>query len=160
MATNTTTVKLTLKITSLVLKLLVNILFYVVVVILTINFSKMAYDFTYQLYGPVSVDQAPGTDIIIEIQKGDSTMDVAKKLELKMAIKNKYAFYLKTKLEKSVIMPGTYAINTSMTYKEILAVITDLSASLNSDGKASDEDTNTDEGATVTPGADAAAVAE
>lgn len=154
MATNTTRVKLTIKITGLVLRLLANIFFYILVVILIINISRMAYDFTYQLYGPVSMDVAPGTDIIIEIQKGDSTMDVASKLEVKAAIMNKYAFYLRTKLEKSTIMPGTYAINTAMTYKEILAVITDYSASLVKDGEAdgtgkdvgagADVDTNSD----------------
>ncbi len=143
MAANNTTMKLTIKIASLILKLLVNIFFYILVVILIINFSRMAYDFTYQLYGPVGVDPAPGTDIIIEIQKGDSTMDVASKLEVKMAIKSKYAFYLKTKLEKSVIMPGTYAINTSMNYKEILAVITDYSASLVQEEETSDTGTDT-----------------
>jgi UPF0755 protein len=56
-------------------------------------------------------------------------MAVANKLEINLVIKNKYAFYLKTKLQNSVLMPGTYTINNSMTYGEILAVITDYSKS-------------------------------
>lgn len=142
MATNSTTIKLTLKIASFVLKLLVNLFFYIIIVILTINVSKMALDFTYQLYGPVTMEAAPGTEVMFEIQKGDSTMDVASKLENRLLIKNKYAFYLKNKLEKSVIMPGSYTLNTSMTYDDIITLITDNSASV--DGEETDSGTDTD----------------
>jgi UPF0755 protein len=90
----------------------------------------MAFEFTYQLYGPDTVDEAPGREIIFQIKKGESTMDIASKLELNLAIENKYSFYLKTKLQELTIMPGTYIINSSMTYKEILAIITDYSASI------------------------------
>lgn len=130
MARNSTTAKLTLRITSFVLRLLMNIIFYIVVVILIINVSKAAFDFTYQLYGPVTVDPAPGKEIMLQIKQGESSMDVASKLELNRAIENKYAFYLKTKLQNEVIMPGTYSINSSMTYEEILEIITDYKASI------------------------------
>ncbi|MDF2945287.1 MAG: hypothetical protein K0S01_4145, partial [Herbinix sp.] len=86
MATKSTSVKLTLKITSFILRLLMNIIFYVLVVILIINVSKKAYEFTYQLYGPDTVDAAPGRDIILQIKQGESSMDVASKLELNQAI--------------------------------------------------------------------------
>lgn len=130
MATKSTAAKLTLKITSFILRLLLNIMFYIVVVVLIINVSKKAYEFTYQLYGPATVDEAPGREIIFEISKGDSSMDIASKLELNRAIENKYSFYFKIKLSEYVIMPGTYKINSSMTYDEILTIITDYSASL------------------------------
>jgi len=55
-------------------------------------------------------------------------MNVASKLELNKIIVNKYSFYVKAKLLKHTIMPGTYALNTSMTYNEIFAVITEPSA--------------------------------
>jgi len=144
MATKSTSVKLTLKITSFILRLLMNIVFYVLVVILIINFSKQAYAFTYQLYGPDTYDIAPGRDIILQINKGESSMDIASKLQLNHAIENKYSFYLKTKLQNLTIMPGTYEINSAMTYSEILAIITDYSASI-----VKDEDTETDSGTPV-----------
>lgn len=145
MAANSTTVKLTMKVASFVLRLLLNIMFYILIVILTINVSKAAFDFTYQLYGPVSVEKAPGTNIIFQVNKGDSTMDVASKLELNLVIKNKYAFYLKTKLKHSVIMPGTYKLNSSMTYDQVLSVVTDYSQSLIQDEAAQpDADTDND----------------
>jgi UPF0755 protein len=67
-------------------------------------------------------------------------MDIATKLELNQAIKNKYSFYLKTKLQEYVIMPGTYIINSSMTYEEILAVVTDYSKSIVKDEEAEGTD--------------------
>jgi UPF0755 protein len=142
MATNTTSTKLTLKVASFILRLLLNALFYIIVIIFTVNCSRAAFDFTYQLYGPVIAEAHPGTDVYFEIVHGEKTMDIASKLELKMLIKNKYSFYLKTKLEKSNIIPGTYALNTSMTYDEILAKITDYSASIKPDQKAKNTDMN------------------
>jgi len=43
---------------------------------------------------------------------------------------NKTTFYLKVQLFEYKIMQGTFLLNTSMTYDEILDVITDLSNAL------------------------------
>ncbi len=130
MATKSTAMKLTLKITSFIVRLLLNIIFYILVVFLIINFSKSAYAFAYQVYGPVTLDEAPGREVVFQIKKGDSKMDIATRLETYRVIENKYPFYLKTKLTEYVIMPGTYVINSAMTYDDILAVITDYSQSI------------------------------
>ena len=139
MANNSAAFKLTLKVTSFIARLLLNIIFYILVVILIFNFSKTAFDFTYQLYGPVTVDrQGEGRQVSFQIAKGESTMDIAGKLEHNRVITNQYSFYLMIKLENSVIMPGTYELSTDMTYKEIIAVITDYSNSIT---KEEDEST-------------------
>lgn len=130
MAAKSESVKFTLKITSIILHSLLNVIFYILVAILIIYCSKQVYSFTYQLYGPVTMEKEPGREIIIQIKKGDSTMDVASKLELKRAIVNKYSFYFKVKLQDKIIMPGTYVIKSSMTYADILNIITDASASI------------------------------
>jgi UPF0755 protein len=168
MATKSTTVKLTLKITSFIMRLLLNIIFYILVVLLIVNVSKQVYTFTYQLYGPDAVDEAPGREIIFQINKGESSMDIASKLELNRAIENKYSFYLKTKIQALVIMPGTYIINSDMTYDEILTVITDYSASIvkeetdnGTDTKSDTEsDTDTDSGTNADTNADTDADAD
>ncbi len=129
MAMKTTSGKLTFKVLNFVFKIILNVAFYVFIAFMIINVSKLVYDFTYQLYGPVTVDAKPGTDITLKIDKGDATMDVANKLENNVAIVNKYAFYVKAKLQDAVIMPGTYEINNSMTYDEILKKITDFANS-------------------------------
>jgi len=144
MATKSTAVKLTLKITSFIVRLLLNIVFYVLVVILIVNISKKAFEFTYEIYGPVTVDTAPGRDIIFQITKGESRMDIASKLEVNRAVKSKYSFFLKTKLQEYVIMPGTYVINSSMTYDEILTVITDYTKSIVKEEDITKSDTGSD----------------
>ncbi|MDF2542147.1 MAG: hypothetical protein K0S47_1865 [Herbinix sp.] len=130
MAAKSTTLKLILKITSFTLRLLLNIIFYILIVILIVNVSKKAFEFTYQLYGPVTVDEEPGRELPFQVKKGESTMDIANKLKLNKLIVNQYSFYLKAKLQKQVIMPGTYVLNSSMTYNEIFTIITDYSASI------------------------------
>jgi len=136
MASSSTAFKVTFKITSFILRLLLNIIFFIFVIMLVIYGSRAAFNFTYQLYGPVTVDEQPGRTVYIEIKKGESTMEVARKLELYRVITNKYSFYLKTKLQSEVIMPGKYEVNSSMTYDDILDVITDYSKSLVQTDKA------------------------
>lgn len=136
MTNKSTSIKLTLKITSFIMRMLLNIMFYIVVIMLVINVSKMAFDFTYQLYGSGTMDPVgSGKEIIFQINKGESTMDVASKLEVTHVIKDKYSFYLKVKLGEYVIMPGTYEISSDMNYDEILSVITDYSASIIKDNE-------------------------
>ena len=152
MSDKSTSVKVTLKVSSVILRMLLNIVFYSLVVIAVIYVSKQAFNFTYQLYGPVTVDEAPGRVIRIQIKKGDSTMDVATKLELNRAIVNKYSFLFKTKLQGLSIMAGSYEINSSMTYDEILDIITDYSKSYiqeevteSDENKETGENTDTDQ---------------
>lgn len=142
MASSSTSIRLTLKISSFILRLLLNIIFYLLVIVLVIYGSKTAYNFTYQLYGPVSLDEEPGRTIPIKINKGESTLDIAGKLEVNRVIVDKYSFYFKAKLQSKVIMPGTYRVNSSMTYDEILDVITDYSKSEVQDEQIDTEKTN------------------
>lgn len=130
MSTKTANVKIALKIASFILRLTLNTLFYVLVIYLVVQLSTEAYSFSYQIFGNVAVDEAPGREREIQIRKGESTMSVANKLEVTHMVKNKYAFYLKVKLKEVSIMPGTYLLNSSMTYDEILDVITDQANSL------------------------------
>ncbi|NLL72282.1 MAG: endolytic transglycosylase MltG [Clostridiales bacterium] len=130
MASSSTSVKVTLKISSFILRLLLNIAFILAVVLVVVYGSRKAFNFTYQLYGPVTVDREPGRDVFVKINKGESSMDVAKKLELYRVIVDKNSFYFKTKLQDKVIMPGTYKVNSSMTYTQVLDIITDYSKSM------------------------------
>lgn len=142
MSHKSTSIKMTLKVSSYILRFLLNAVFYIAVVIAVIYVSKAAYDFTYQLYGPVVVDASAEEGIYIKINKGDSTMNVAAKLELNRVIVNKYSFFLKTKLSDQSILAGTYELKASMTYKEILGVITDYKNSIiqDEDSKGSQEE--------------------
>ncbi|WP_033166607.1 endolytic transglycosylase MltG [Clostridium sp. KNHs205] len=124
MAAKSTTSRVALKVISTILKILLNVLFYSIVIILLIKVSGMAHDFGYQVFGKVTASESPGRDTTIQIKKGESTMNIAGKLELYGVIVNKYSFFLKAKLKKYNLMPGTYELNTSMTYDEIFDILT------------------------------------
>lgn len=112
---------------SIVIQILLNILFYVVLVMLVIKVSTATYGFAYQIFGNVTVSEAPGELVTIEISEGESTKSIAKKLETNGLVVNKDSFYVRAKLTtgaKKPILPGTYTLNSSMTYDEILAVLT------------------------------------
>ena len=76
-------------------------------------------------------DEPSGRDVKIQILKGESTMNVATKLETNKLIPDRYSFFLKVQIgnigstkKKYEIMGGTYVLNTSMNYDEILSMIT------------------------------------
>jgi UPF0755 protein len=147
MTSRPTTAQLVLKVTSFIIRTLLNILFYLAVIYLITTVSKEVYNFCYQIFGQVTMDQEPGRDVEIQVKKGESSMNVASKLETNKIIVNKYSFYVKTKLMKHTIMPGTYNLNTSMTYDEIFALIT-VPSTEESDGEA---DEGTDSTTTQNP---------
>ncbi|MBQ6106056.1 MAG: endolytic transglycosylase MltG [Lachnospiraceae bacterium] len=106
-------------------RLLLDILFYTVVVISTIKLSQYGYNFCYQLFGSVAVDKEDeGHEIEFLIQTGDSTKDVASKLKREGVIVDRYSFYFKSVLSKSNIQPGTYTLRSDMDYNTILKIIT------------------------------------
>lgn len=131
---------LALNFTSFMLQMFVTVLFYVIVILIVSNLSSSAYDFCYEIYGTVTVDKAPGRDVTIQIEEGESTKNVAKKLELNRVIVNDTTFYIRTKLSEKTIFPGTYILNTSMSYEEILDVIADYETAM--ENKEQNEENN------------------
>ena len=76
------------------------------------------------------MDAEPGINAEITIKDGASTMEVASALEMNRLIPNRYSFYLKVQLMGHKILAGTYILNTSMTYDEILDQITNYANSI------------------------------
>ena len=114
------------------------VIFYAVVVYGIRKAANYSYDFSYQLFGNVSVEAAPGRDVKVTILKGESSMNIASKLEDAKLVTDKYSFYVKLKMKDYEIMPGTFVLNTSMTYNDILEVITDYSKSIDAETTVED----------------------
>ncbi|MBR4341714.1 MAG: endolytic transglycosylase MltG [Lachnospiraceae bacterium] len=121
------------------LQICLNIFIYAVIIFFVVKAVHYTYDFAYRIFGDVSVEVEPGRDVKILILKGESTMNVATKLETNKLIPDRYSFFLKVQIgnfgsdenkKKYEIMGGTYVLNTSMNYDEILAVITDAKNSI------------------------------
>ena len=122
--------KAALDILGYVLGAILNLVFYAVVAFGIYYVASNVYEFSYQIFGDRVVEEAPGRDVEIHIAEGESTMDVAEKLYMNKLVVNKTTFYLKVQLFEYKIMQGTFLLNTSMTYDEVLDVITDLSNAL------------------------------
>lgn len=113
-----------LKVARTTLHLLVNVLLYLIIIYIVINAGKVIYDTSYQIFGNTGVTEGEGRDVFVRVEQGESTMNVANKLEQNKVIDNKYSFYIHAKVKKYPIMPGTFALNTSMDYDDIFEVIT------------------------------------
>lgn len=122
--------KAVIDVAGFILHLLLNVIFYAVVIFAIYKAGITAKEFCYQVFGTTTMDAAPGINAEIEIGEGASTMEVAAALEMNRLIPNRYSFYLKVKLMDYEILAGTYILNTSMTYDEILNQITDYSNSI------------------------------
>ncbi len=122
--------KLAMRLTGAITRFIVNIIFYILVVAVVYKGATFLYHFSYEVFGSVARTEEPGTNVPVQIYRGETTMNIATKLETSLVIVDKYSFYFKTMLKNYAIMPGTYILNTSMDYNEILAVITDASNSI------------------------------
>ncbi len=106
------------------LHLLINLVFYLIIIYIVINAGKIIYDTSYEIFGNTGVTEGEGIDVYVKIEQGESTMNIANKLKQNKVIDNPYSFYIHAKLKEYPIMPGTFTLNTSMNYDEIFDVIT------------------------------------
>ena len=113
----------------LLFQIMWNVLFYMLVIFILVRFSTMAYELSYQVFGNITVQEAPGINKVVDIDEGTSSLEIADMLEKKGIIVNKYSFFIRTKItisRKHPIMPGTYTLNTSMPYETIIDILTGM----------------------------------
>jgi len=127
-----------LRMTGGFLGICLNIVIYAVIIFFLVKAIDKTYDFAYRIFGSVHMEEE-GRDVKIQILKGESTMNVAAKLETNKLIPDRYSFFLKVQIgnmgskegkKKYEIKGGTYILNTSMDYDEILSFITDVDKSI------------------------------
>ncbi len=122
--------KLLMKLSLTILIVGINVIFYVFVYNKIADLADQSYDITYRVFGNEPMDKKGGRDVKVTILKGESSMNIASKLYDAKLIPDKYSFYLKLKLKEYEIMPGTFVLNTSMSYDDILEAISTLSNSV------------------------------
>lgn len=106
--------------------LVLNMIFYVVIVFATVEICKFTYSFANEVFGEVMAEAPPGEDKVFVIQKAEDSLTISKNLEREGIVPNAYSFYIRLKLSLSdtnIVAAGSYNLNTSMTYKEILGEI-------------------------------------
>ncbi len=95
-------------------------------IILVSTVGKKAYDFGFRVFTEGPVAEAPGRDIVVSVEKGESLRSIAKKLEEKGITTDWALFFVQAKLteHKGSIDPGTYTLNNSYTVDELMAILT------------------------------------
>lgn len=102
----------------------------VVVTILVVYYvyqgAMLAYDYGYRIFTePAMTAEDEGWDVTVTVAKGNSTMEIAENLQGKGLIRDAKLFYLQNLLSeyKDTMKAGTYVLNTSMTAKEMMEIM-------------------------------------
>lgn len=113
-----------LKTVRTMLIIILNIIFYGVVVFALYQICHSGYMFAYDVLGETMAELPPGQNKEFVVSPKDSDFQVAENLEEQGLIKGRYTFYIRAKLEEReniTIQPGTFTLNSSMTYEEIIS---------------------------------------
>lgn len=108
-----------------VIRIASTILIVLLVVYGTMRAGMIAYDFGYRVFTEPAVESKPGTNVVVTIEKNMGDMDIAEYLESEGLIRDAKLFWLQYQLSayKGEIVSGTYTLNTSMTGKEMMVVM-------------------------------------
>ena len=105
--------------------MLVKIVLSAAVIIIIFKLAVGAYDFGFNLFADIPMDEGDGRTVNVVISESQDTMDIAKMLEEKGLIRDAKMFYIQEKLSdyKDQIAAGTYELNTAMSIEDMLAVL-------------------------------------
>lgn len=109
-----------------------NIMLVLIVLYAATALSSTAYDFGYRVFTEPAIDKEPGKDVNVSITSDLTTKDLGLILEDKGLVRDGNLFAVQMELsiysmkpakKKHQLIPGTYTLNTSMTAKEMLEVM-------------------------------------
>lgn len=91
----------------------------------TISVAVVAYDFGYRVFTETPMDEDAGKRVRVTIESGMSGKEIGEVLVEKGLIRDANLFVLQMKLSiyDGKLLPGEYILNTSMTAKEMMAVM-------------------------------------
>jgi UPF0755 protein len=91
----------------------------------TVSVAVVAYDFGYRVFTEAPMDQEACKRVRVTIEPGMSGKEIGEVLVEKGLIRDANLFVLQMKLSiyDGKVLPGEYILNTSMTAKEMMAVM-------------------------------------
>jgi UPF0755 protein len=97
----------------------------VLVVYGLVKLGSFCYGFGYRVFTEAPIDEAPGRDIVVQVSSDMSERQIGAMLEDRGLIKDGNLFLAQLKLSaySGDLLPGIYTLNTSMTAKEMMAVM-------------------------------------
>ena len=107
-------------ISNVLLRVILHIAVYVILIVAVIFVANKAYDFTYQIYGNVTVSSEATVTKEIDVKQGMSNLAIARTLENEGLIVNKYSFFIRLKLADKPVQIQKCKISNNMTYETII----------------------------------------
>lgn len=112
------------RITTAIISISVKLIVYALIVLLLYEAVTRGYAFGHEVFYAEAMEEKPGRDISVTIKPDTSVSEAAKLLTEVGLIKSEFAFIFQSKFyDYDTIYPGEYALNTSMTSKEILQAL-------------------------------------
>ena len=107
------------------IKIAFTIMVVLLIIFLTMRASFVAFDFGYRVFTESAIDEAPGKNVEVTIEESMDGKDIGKVLLEKGLVRDANLFWLQYKLSAYAdeIYPGTYMLNTSMTAKEMMVIM-------------------------------------
>lgn len=115
------------KVTSTIIGLSFRLILYAIAILLLYEGVTKGYSFGHEIFYAASAEAAPGRDMPVEIEAGESVRVVGQELEEAGIITNRYSFIVQAVLYGYEIQPGQYTLNTSMTSRDILEALSQVS---------------------------------
>ncbi len=104
---------------------LFKVVFIIIVAMLIIKYSKVAYSYGYQIFNQTAVSSGEGRTVSVVINDGDSASTIGKKLADVGLITDETLFGLQEQFSEyhGLEKAGTYELSTSMTPEEMLEIM-------------------------------------
>lgn len=102
-----------------------SILVMLLVVLGLTELGSFCYDFGYRVFTETPVDKEPGKDVVVQITSDMSESEIGDMLEKEGLIRDGRLFYAQLKLSaySGDLLPGIYTLNTSMSGKDMIAIM-------------------------------------
>ncbi len=117
------------KVTGAIIGISFRLIIYAVAILLLYEGATKGYEFGHEIFYASSMEEVPGRDMEITLEPGASVSAVGKRLEKQGLINNQYSFIIQAMVYEYEIQPGTYTLNTSMTSREILDMLSTVAPS-------------------------------
>lgn len=113
------------KITGTIIGVSGKLILYALILLLLAEGIVRGYSFGHAIFYQTAMEPAPGSNRVLTVTVEDSGSDVAAALKDLGLIDNELAARFQMKFYEYETVPGTYTLNTSMTSKEILRLLSE-----------------------------------
>ena len=111
------------RVTGTVIRVSLKVIAVILIVVIFFYGITSAYQFGLSVFSEKTMTAEPGIEMQVTIQEGDSALTVGNMLEGRGLIHDARAFVFQKYFYEKTLEPGVYTVDTAMTVKEVLEVL-------------------------------------